>query len=173
MAGKDRGRGAAPGEQECAQTPGVGSGQATDPTLQCYLCSLSGHLPSRATLNHQHPARLRVALVDGDPAAHEFVRQAFTKHATGWALESHPSPDSLLAALGRAALTEELSTINSPNHQLPSPLCLPDVLLLEAHWAGLSGRESLRRLMARLPNPRIVMLTDRSDHDTIMELLLA
>jgi NarL family two-component system response regulator LiaR len=111
--------------------------------------------------------------VDGDPKSHQFIRQVFTEHTTGWTLDSHRSPDSLLAALGPGSLAEELSTNNSPNHQLPIPHGPPDVVLMEVEWPRLSPADSLRRLMARLPDPRIVILTARSDHDTVMGSLVA
>jgi NarL family two-component system response regulator LiaR len=111
--------------------------------------------------------------VDDDPSAHEFVRHVFSEHASGWTLDSHRSLDSLLAALEREPLAEDLSTDNYPNYQLPAPHGPPDIVLMEVEWPRLSPTDSLRRLMARLPDPRIVIFTRRCDHDTVMGSLLA
>ena len=44
---------------------------------------------------------------------------------------------------------------------------------MEAWLPGLSGIDCARRLTARLPNARIVMFTACSDHDTIVESVMA
>ena len=49
----------------------------------------------------------------------------------------------------------------------------PDVVLLEAELPGLSGLKCARRLIARLPSARIVMFTACTDHDTILESIMA
>ena len=49
----------------------------------------------------------------------------------------------------------------------------PDVVLLEAWFPALSGIDCARRLTARLPKARIVMFTACSDHDTVVESLMA
>jgi len=129
--------------------------------------------------------------VDSDPSAHEFVRQAFKDYASGWALDSHRSPDSLLAGVGCSpaaphSAPPEPSTncdvlhSHTPHYQLSAPPTInrhtdppPDVVLLEAQWPGLSGIDCVRRLIARLPEPRLVMFTACGDYDTIVESLMA
>jgi DNA-binding NarL/FixJ family response regulator len=49
----------------------------------------------------------------------------------------------------------------------------PDVVLPEAQWPGLSCIDHGCRLIARLPEPRLVMLTACADNDTIVESLTA
>jgi DNA-binding NarL/FixJ family response regulator len=152
---------------------GKDGGQVAHTGPPCELCGPTPQRASGATAKQQLPTQLRVAHVDGDPKAQEFIRQVFTEHASAWTLDSHRSPDSLLAALGPGSFAEELSTNNSPNHQLPIPHGPPDVVLMEVEWPGLSPTDSLRRLMARLPGPRIVIFTGCSDQDTVMGSLLA
>jgi DNA-binding response OmpR family regulator len=153
--------------------PGNDGGRMGHTGPACELCGPSPQLLSGAAAKHQLPARLRVAHVDDDPSAHEFVRHVFSEHASGWTLDSHRSLDSLLAALEREPLAEDLSTDNYPNYQLPAPHGPPDIVLMEVEWPRLSPSDSLRRLMARLPDPRIVIFTRRCDHDTVMGSLLA
>jgi DNA-binding NarL/FixJ family response regulator len=153
--------------------PGNDGGRMAHTGPACELCGPSPQLANGVRAKHQLPARLRVAHVDGDPNAHVLIRQVFSEHASGWTLDSHRSLDSLLAALERQPLAEGLSTNHSPNDQLPVRHAAPDVVLMEVEWPPLSPADSLRRLMARLPDPRIVIFTGRSDHDTVMGSLLA
>jgi DNA-binding NarL/FixJ family response regulator len=44
---------------------------------------------------------------------------------------------------------------------------------MEAQWPGLRGLQYVRRLIARLPAPSLVMFTACADYDTIVESLMA
>jgi DNA-binding NarL/FixJ family response regulator len=96
--------------------------------------------------------------VDGDERVHDFVRQAFEAHASGWTLDSHLTPHSALGALGAISATP-----------FAQP---PHVVLLEARLPVLSGIDCARRLTTRLPKARIVMFTACADNDTIVESLM-
>lgn len=160
----------------------------------CLRCAFWQHFDPHPASTPRLPNRLRVALVDSDPGAHEFVRQTLKAHAKGWVLDSHPSPDSLLATFDRSSAAPhsaphqgptspeaphphqyQLSTVPTINHgvTLPTINCHmdapPDVVLLEAQWPGLSGFDCMRRLIARLSEFRLVMFTACADFDTIVE----
>jgi DNA-binding NarL/FixJ family response regulator len=49
----------------------------------------------------------------------------------------------------------------------------PEVVLMEVRWPGLSGIDFVRRLAARLCEPRLVIFTACADHDTIVESVAA
>jgi len=136
--------------------------QTETPLPDCMVC------PRHPVPNHQFPSRLRVALVDSDQTVHEFVRQAFAAHSNGWLLDSHRSPDSLLAALGHW-----LTAAPSAGGNIPHTQHLPDVVLMEAQWPGLSDSDCARRLSAGLPELRIMMFTACPDRDTVVPWLLA
>ena len=51
------------------------------------------------------------------------------------------------------------------------PAGWPDVVLMEAQWPDLSGMECLRRVMACLKEPCIVMLTACRERDVVIESL--
>ena len=118
--------------------------------------------------NHQLPSRLRVALVDTDQTVHKFVRQAFAAHGNGWLLDTHRSPDSLGAALGHW-----LTALPPAGGHIPHPHHPPDVVLMEAQWPGFSDPDCARRLMARLPELRIVVFTTSAERETIVQSLIA
>ncbi len=149
-----------------------------------------------SNLNRQLPGRLRVALVDSDQSVHEFVRNALEAHAKGWRLDGYLSPDSALGALGSMSATSHGARSEMPtSRDIPSSNALadggtgrtpvlrcgdaphspgpPDVILMEARWPGLSGMDCLRKLIVRLPKLRIVMLTACTDHDTIVQSVMA
>lgn len=125
-------------------------------------------LAAHSTLTHPLPARLRVALVDSDQNVHDLVRQTFQTYAKGWRLDSYPSHDSALRAIGHIANTSHGAASGTPGSMAP-----PDVLLMEVRWGDPSGIVLLRRLMGRLPEPRVVILTPRPEHDLIIEALAA
>jgi DNA-binding NarL/FixJ family response regulator len=105
---------------------------------------------------HQLATGLRVALVDTDPSAHEFVREAFAAHANGWVLESHQGPDTLLAVRRRPGIRHSAR---------PAP---PDFILVDTDRPGITGVDAVRRLAARLPKPRVMMFTSCSEGATII-----
>lgn len=47
----------------------------------------------------------------------------------------------------------------------------PDVILLDLHMRGLSGREALKTLIAEVPESRVVMLTVSEDAQDLIETL--
>ena len=172
MAGQDRGPGPTGKKRPRSTTP-CGE-QATRTASPCDLCGLSGRFPSHSTPNYPLPTRLRVALVDSDQSVHDFVRQAFEAHANGWVLDSHLTPHSALGGLGSMSATEHSARSKIPTRRdIPHSQPPPDVVLMEAWLPGLSGIDCARRLTARLPNARIVMFTACSDHDTIVESVMA
>ena len=161
MAGQDRGPGPTGKKRPRSTTP-CGE-QATRTASPCDLCGLSGRFPSHSTPNYPLPTRLRVALVDSDQSVHDFVRQAFEAHANGWVLDSHLTPHSALGGLGSMSATEHSARSKIPTRRdIPHSQPPPDVVLMEAWLPGLST-----------PNARIVMLTACSDHDTIVESVMA
>ena len=114
---------------------------------------------------HDHSVKnshLRVALVDSDPCTHHSVREALKVHARGWTLDSHLSPDSLLAALDRPPAATPAPSAGSGFYQQstlptinPPPTAPPHVVVMEARWPGVSGIDHLRALIARRPQPRL------------------
>jgi DNA-binding NarL/FixJ family response regulator len=183
MAGQ--GCGSQPTGEKCPR------GHATRAAPPCLRCAFWQHFHHHPASNARLPTALRVALVDSDPGAHEFVRQTLKAHAEGWMLDSHHSPDSLLAALGfppialhsaPPAPSTNCDVLHShtPHYQLSTPPTInrhldapPDVVLMEPHWPGLSGIDCVRRLIARLSKSRFVMFTACADYDTIVESLMA
>ena len=153
MAGQARGPGLTGKEHPGAA--GVVGGQAIHTAQPGDLCAPPRYPSGHSKRSRQFAPRLRVALVDGDERVHDFVRQAFVVYANGWVLDSHVTLD---AALG----------LDSTHSR-----ALPDVLLLEGQVPGLPGIEYARRLTARLPRARIVMLTACAGHDTIVESVMA
>jgi DNA-binding NarL/FixJ family response regulator len=112
--------------------------------------------------------------VGSDEGVHDFVWKAFEAHANGWTLDSHATLHSGLRAPGCALPTPHSSQSKTPaSRDIAHPRTRPDVILLEAQLPGLSGIVCARRLTARLPNARIVMFTACSDHDTIVESVMA
>jgi hypothetical protein len=103
-------------------------------TPRCFRCAFWRHYHHHPASILRPPTLLRVALVDSEPRAHEFVRQTFKAHANGWTLDSYCSPDSLLAALDRSSrLTPHASRVP------------PHVVLIEPHWPDLPGLQHVRR----------------------------
>ncbi|MBI4984419.1 MAG: response regulator transcription factor [Rhodocyclales bacterium] len=49
----------------------------------------------------------------------------------------------------------------------------PDVVLLDLHMPGISGREALQLIVEEVPETRVVMLTVSEDADDLMEALRA
>jgi DNA-binding NarL/FixJ family response regulator len=166
-------------------------GPATRPAPACLRCAFWQHFHHHPASDLRLPTRLRVALVDGDPGAHDFVRQTFKAHAEGWTLDSHRSPDSLLAAMGfppialHSAPLEpstncdvphphtphyQLSTSPTINRHLDAP---PDIVLMEPKWPGFSGIDCVRWFIARQPKSRFVMFTACAEYDTIVGSLVA
>jgi DNA-binding NarL/FixJ family response regulator len=160
------------------------------------LCAPLRHPPGHSTLNPQFPTRLRAALVDGDECAHDFVRKAFEAHAKGWTLDSHLTSNSALDAFGSMPATPrslrskaptspqilqphapqgKLSILPAIDYRLDAPRSHvpPDVVLMGTQLPGLSGIECARRLAVRLPKARIVMFTACSEHNTIVESVMA
>ena len=125
-------------------------GPAPQPTSSCHTLASFGHLQRNSPGRHPLPTRLRVALVDSDRSVHEFVRQAFEKHAPGWDAGCLAGPDSALRDLG---------CLEPPPAKPAEPPCpnakhargTPDVLLFETQWPDLSGFERLRTVATRLP----------------------
>jgi DNA-binding NarL/FixJ family response regulator len=136
-----------------------------------------------ATLESQVATPLRVALVDGDEAVHGFVRETFAAHTQGWTLESHRGPDSFFAALCRKPRVPRSTGPQTQAHKLATPDAViqhpvrrgsgSDVVLMEVAWPGLSGVDYVRRFVARLPNPRIVILTASTDRDLVVRSVAA
>jgi two-component system, NarL family, response regulator LiaR len=134
----------------------------------CLRCAFWQHF-------HHHPAAevprsgpLRVALVDSDPAAHEFVRETFKAHAKGWTLDSYHHPDSLLAALDPASrITSHASLLTHHVSRF-----IPTVILMEPHWLGHADFHHARELIARHTELRLVMFSARADSETIVESLM-
>ena len=101
--------------------------------------------------------------MDSDERVHDFVRKAFEAHANDWVLDSHLIPHSALGGLGSMSATEHSARSKIPTRRdIPHSQPPPDVVLMEAWLPGLSA-----------PNARIVMLTACSDHDTIVESVMA
>jgi len=169
---KTAARGPTGKKRPCSATPN--GGQATHTAPPCGLRAPLRHSPRHSTLNQSLPSRLRVALVDSDERVHDFVRKAFEAHANGWVLDSHLTPHSALGGLGSMSATEHSSRSKIPTRRdIPHSQPPPDVVLLEAELPGLSGLKCARRLIARLPSARIVMFTACTDHDTILESIMA
>jgi hypothetical protein len=87
------------GEKRPRNAPASG-GPGTRAASACLGCAFWQHFDQHPDSIPRLPIRLRVALVDSDPGAHDFVRQTLKAHAKGWTLDSHRNPNSLLAALG-------------------------------------------------------------------------
>ena len=110
--------------------------------------------------------------MDSDRSVHEFVRQAFEKHAPGWTLDAWLDPDSALRDLG---------CLEPPPAKPAEPPCpnakhargTPDVLLFETQWPDLSGFERLRTVATRLPESVVVAFTANSEDTAIIESLAA
>ena len=88
-----------PTREKCPCSVPATGGPGTRAASACLRCAFWQHFDQHPDSIPQLPARLRVALVNSDPGAHEFVREALKAHAKAWTLDTHRSPDSLLAAL--------------------------------------------------------------------------
>lgn len=188
MAGREPGPGPRGEKHPGTALPSGGQAARAAPLCDaCALCDTAGQQmrpnapipgsvlwPGHLTHNHQISTRLRVALVDSDERVHDFVRQAFEAHANGWTLYSHLTPHSALDALGSMSATPHSPRSEIPtSRDIPHSHVPPDVVLLEAQLPGPSGIDCARRLTGRLPDARIVMFTACSDHDTIVESVMA
>src|ERR1035437_2432200 len=172
MTGQERGP--EPTGENCSRIPLTSGGPATHAAPPCDLCVFLGQPASPPTLSHQASTQLRVALVGSDEGVHDFVWKAFEAHANGWTLDSHATLHSGLRAPGCALPPPHSSQSKTPaSRDIAHSRTLPDVVLLEAQLPGLSGIVCARRLTARLPNARIVMFTACSDHDMIVEWVMA
>ena len=156
-----------------AAASGGPAGRATPACLRCAFWRHHHHHPAS---NLQAPTQLRVALLDSDPATHDFVRQTLKAHANGWTLDSRHDPDSLLAALAPTSRVMDHASTTTP-HEPPTTHHVsrftPHVFLMEPHWPGLPGLQHVRKLIARLPETRFVMFTACADSATIVESLMA
>ncbi len=97
-------------------------------------------------------SRICIALVEDDASLRETLEQVFGG-----------APDlNVCGAYGDGeSAVKELATRQ------------PDVVLMDIRLPGMSGIECLRKLKARLPRVRVVMLTVCSDNDTLFEALAA
>jgi DNA-binding NarL/FixJ family response regulator len=145
--------------------------QATHSSPPCDRCAFLQYPLTHSVLNNPLSNRLRIALVDADQTVHDFARKAFKAHAQGWVLESYPSPAS---AFGSPSDTLKCLQSRPPTISdiLSSPAKL-DVVVIDVSTSDLSVIACARRLRARLPNARIVVLTDCVDHKAILEAVLA
>jgi DNA-binding NarL/FixJ family response regulator len=108
------------------------------------------------------PNRLRVAMVDHDQTMHEFVRQTFRAHARKWKLDIYPDPDSAIYAIDGLGV----------RHSVPDCVASPDLVVMDAPgWPDLTSLASVRKLIAHLEQPRVVVLTSCPDGDAIIESL--
>lgn len=125
-------------------------------------------------LNPELPARLQVALVDGDEGVHDFVRKAFAVHAEGWVLETHRTADSVVGAPGCAPATPHAAQNNLvTNPGAARSNVMPEVVLMAVLLPELSGIECARRFAACQPSSRIVMFTTCTDPHTIVRSVMA
>lgn len=81
--------------------------------------------------------RLRLALVDSDPAVHLAVKGMVEEHALHWVFEGYQDAPRALAAISAAP---------------------PHVVLMAAAHRGLCGFEAARRLAEVTPSLRVLML---------------
>ena len=94
---------------------------------------------------------LRVMLVDDHALVRSAVRQALA------------APD--IEVVGEATSGDEALLL--------APQLHPDVILLDLRMPGVDGLQVLRELAPRLPDTRIVMLTDSEDRRDILEAMRA
>ena len=175
MAGQDRGR--EPTAEKHPRSAVMSGDDASCSGSPAGAASVPGAACALSIPGHQLATGLRVALVDTDPSAQEFVRQAFAAHANGWVLASHQGPDTLLEvlrppgirhAVPPAPSAHELSTLPPINRHLQAAHAAPDLILLDPDRPGASGADAVRRLAARLPWSRILMFTSCSEGATII-----
>lgn len=177
MAG--RGSGSEATGEKCPRSAAAGDRPATRPAPACLRCAFWQHFDQHPASIPRLPTRLRVALVDSDPGAHDFVHQTLKAHAKGWTLDSHLSPDSLLAALDHPSAIPHFQPSTPPTIDPDQPSTLqtinshPEVVLMEARWPGLPGLQYVRTLIARLTEPRVVIFTSCAQAPTIVESLTA
>lgn len=194
MAG--RGSGSEATGEKCPRSTAASGGPGGRAASACLRCALWQQFDQHPDSIPRLPTRLRVALVDSDPGAHDFVRQTLKAHAKGWTLDSYRSPDSLLATLDCSSATQHsaprqhstsaaipqantlpdqpstLPTMNRRVDAVPSH-APPDIVLMEAQWPGLAGLQHVRKLIARLPHQRTLMFTACADMGTIIASLMA
>src|ERR1035437_190765 len=156
MAGQDRGRGAAPGGQEYAQTPGVGKGHATNPTPPCDLCALllrKLRKPSNSPHAPPGPGHgLRIALVTDDEATRLAVRKMVKAQHDGWSLDTYAP---CCHAPGPSRLTEESGRRGEEaDHASGIP---PDIILIGLTGADLSQYACVQKLKALSPAVPVVI----------------
>ena len=172
MAGQDRGRGAAPGEQECAQKPGLGTGQATDPTPPCDLCTLLRHR-LRKPSNRQHAPRgaghgLRIALVTDDEATRLAARKVVVAQRDGWSLDTYLP---CCHASGASRLTQKSPRSGEEtDHASAIP---PDIILIGLTSPELPQYACVRKLKALSPAVPVVIISGRCDGESIVQGCMA
>jgi DNA-binding NarL/FixJ family response regulator len=93
--------------------------------------------PVGGTLGVLPARRLRLALVDSDPAVHLAVKGMVEEHPLRWVVESYHDAPRALAAI---------------------PAAPPHVVLMAAAHRGLCGFEAARRLAEVTPSLRVLML---------------
>jgi len=172
MAGQNRGRGVAPGEQECAQTPGVGKGPATDPTPPCDLCALLRHrLRKPSSRQHAQPGSghgFRIALVTDDEATRLTARKMVEALRDGWSLDTYPP---CCHAPGASRLTQE-SRRNEAKADRASGIP-PNIILMGLTGPDLSEYACVRKLKALSPNFPVMIISSPCDGGSIMQGCLA
>jgi DNA-binding NarL/FixJ family response regulator len=95
---------------------------------------------------------LRLAIVDGDAAAHLAVKGVAETYAPRWVVESYRDAPRALAEI---------------------PLAPPHVVLMAAAHGGVCGFEAARRLAALAPSMRIVMLAGECGAEFVQQAVVA
>jgi DNA-binding NarL/FixJ family response regulator len=168
MAGKDRGRGAAPGGQECARTVGAGGGQATDPTRPCELCALLLRRLRKPSIIRQVPPGaghgLRIALVADDDATRLAAQKMVEAQRDGWTLDIY---DSCGHAPGASRLTQKSRRSGEEtDHATGIP---PDIVLIGLSGPDLSHCTCVRKLKALSPTVPLVIISGPCNGGSIMQ----
>jgi len=153
-------RGPEPTGEKCSHTAPASGGQAARTDPKCALCALLWP-----------PAKhhgLRIALVDGDEGTRRAAREMVRAQRDGWALESY-QPSCHLHDPARQAQAPGRSGTKGDHASRPPP----DMVLLDPSALGLCSRGCVRSLKARSPGLPVVVISARSDADSIMRNILA
>ncbi len=94
----------------------------------------------------------RIALVDDDPVVHTAMRQTFKILTPNWTLESYLDGHRAFDCITQAP---------------------PRVVLMDITMPEMNGIECTRRIKALLPNLPVVMLTARTDEDSLITSMMA